>query len=139
MRQPDLSLPPEELLFRSARPAALVMDGDRVLPEAVQLPSSSCNRERYALPESVLVAERPADTCVVQIAAGDLPAPMTSLAGVTYDWLAADDPLPANEAHAEIRLCRSGMYNRNHRPNAAMAERLQVALAERFRVLLRGR
>ncbi len=137
MRPADSALPGTERLFRSIAPSAEYIDGDRVLGAAVQLPSTSCNREKYGDPESVLVPERPADTGVIGIRAGDVPLPSASPNGVPYDWIAADDPLPHNEAHAEVRLRRGGVYDKGHRPNSKpFREQLRSELASRFRVVI---
>jgi hypothetical protein len=115
-----------------------IVDGDRLLPESISLPSVSCNRSAYAAPESVLVAERPGDTCIAQIAVRDLPGSERSPGGVVYDWIAADDPLPENPAHAEVRLRRDEVYDSGHVPSSkAFRLLLKQRLAERFRVIPR--
>lgn len=135
MRAAEGAIPANERLYRSANPANLV-DGDRLLAAGVDLPSTSCNRERYSAPESVFVTRRPLDVVVVVMRAGDLPAPQVSPAGITYAWRADDVPLEENDAHAEVRLLRDGVYSPGHRPaSKAMRDALSAALADKFRAL----
>ncbi|MDP3212499.1 MAG: hypothetical protein Q8S73_00235 [Deltaproteobacteria bacterium] len=140
MRPPDAAIPPDERLYRSVAPLGLASDGEHLLPQAVQLPSTSCNRERYADPESVLVAERPADTGVAAVCGRDLPPASQSPGGVTYGWRADDVPLDENDAHAEVRLLRDGQYVEGHRPASKLFQhQLREQLALRFRIVLAPR
>ena len=135
MRLPDPSVPPDERLYRSFAPLR-ARDGERLLPEAVDLPSTSCNRARYAAPESVLVPERPHDTGIAWVCGRELPPASRSPGGVAYGWRTEDVPLEENEAHAEVQLLRAGEYVAGHRPASKVYQiELREALALRFRVL----
>lgn len=136
MRLPDPDVPPDERLYRSFAPARRARDAEHLLPEAVDLPSTSCNRARYAQPESVLVSARPLDTGIAWVCGGDLPPTSRSPGGVLYGWRVDDVPLDDNDAHAEVRLLRDGAYVPGHRPASKLYQlRLREELALRFRVI----
>lgn len=110
MRPADDAIPDDERLYRSFAPADRAGDGEHLFPDAIDLPSTSCNRARYALPESVRVPGRPEDTGIAWVCAGDLPPASRSPGGVAYGWRADDVPLDDNDAHAEVRVRRDGVY-----------------------------
>lgn len=136
MRLHDAHVPPAERLYRSFAPTAYTSDGDHLLAEALDLPSTSCNRDAYAPPESVLIPGRPRDTGIAWISGEQLPTPEPSPGGVSYGWRVDDVPRPENEAHAEVRLCRAGVYEPGHTTGSKVYTlRLREQLANRFRVL----
>lgn len=73
MRPADAAVPDDERLCRSYAPAHLAGDGEHLLHDAIDLPSTSCNRARHAPLESVRVPGRPEDTGIAWMCAGDLP------------------------------------------------------------------
>jgi len=136
VRPVDDAIPDDEWLYRSFAPVDITGDGEHLLPDAIDLPSTSCNRARYALPESVRVPGRPEDTGIAWVCAGDLPPASRSPGNVTYDWSADDVPLDDNDAHAEVRVLRDGVCVPGHRPaSKAYQRQLRTELALRFRVL----
>lgn len=145
-RSPDGSIPPDERLFRSV--GFDHVDGDQVLPTAVDLPRCSFDREKYcAGPQSALSALRPDENGVVSLVAGDLPDPVprprpqghpTELP--SYEFFAQDDPnppeAPENEAHAEVRMRAVGSpYTPNLKiKDKGVLAKAKEALARKLRV-----
>lgn len=135
-RQADGSIPDDEDLLRTSSPASLRVGGI-LLPEAIDLPATSCDRSSLRSAEEAFNPGRPDETCVAAIPPKDLPGELVSPGGVVYAWLAADDPIAENDAHAEIRLLRGGRYDAGHKPaSKAFRDKLRDALSSRFRVVL---
>lgn len=139
MRSPDAEIPGDEQLFRSVSPTDLT-DGACLLAQAIDLMATSCDRESYATADAVLQPNRPQDTRVVSVLAGDMPPPVMSGDGAAqYQWIAADNPVSGNDAHAEVRAHRDGNYPANKPSSRAVKLKLREELASRFRVILSAR
>lgn len=133
----DEPIPPSEELYRSISPLDAT-DGEAVLESAVDLPATSVNRSKYSRPEDVLTAMRPNDTGVAMVRVRDLPAPMTSPSGQTWEFVADDDPTTINNAHAEIRVKRRGQSYEGMKPSSKVFKgELRKELASRMRIIMR--
>lgn len=136
-RPVDSPIPPAELLFRAIRPEDV--DGSRVLGTAIDLPASSVVREKYGQANSPLIPTRPHLTGVAEIVHSALPAPQTTN-NVAWEFLAVDNPLPDDDAHAEIRLCRVAdrpSVGGNKPGSKAAREELKALLADTMRVRIK--
>lgn len=136
MARPEEPIPVAERLFRGVEPSWI--EGDRVLPAAVDKQGTSVNREKYASPESVLTPKR---TRIATVCQQDFPEPMT-LNNVAWEYIAVDNPLdatavhPANDAHVEIRFHKVGVESRDADwPGPTFREILRAKLADRMRLL----
>ena len=135
-RAPDPVIPPKELLYRRLREEHV--DGDSVLPEAIDLQGTSCDRSQYTTPEALVSSDWPH----VGKTSGEV-LPMNVLPDgekAPWEFFAVDDPFEANQAHCEIRVRRHA-----RRPNpendkkarercSAVRESLKYVLAQSFRV-----
>ena len=126
---------PRERVFRRA--SALVVDGDRALPDAVEVPACSVDREEFRAAEDVLDLQRwPTYTLVLWMRVNDLPPSVASAEGQSYDWKLEDLPEEDNEAHCEVRLVKRGEQFSKKKPKSSVArEEAKKLLAERMRVL----
>lgn len=131
-------IPTTERLFRRLRPDHFI--GRQVLPEAVDLRGSSCDREAYRKPEQLVTAEWPG---VAYTTTGDLPrAVAPTKEPPTWEYFSVDLPLESNDAHCEVRLRRSGRTEDANDTNAInkrprlVREELKAALAGSLRLLL---
>jgi hypothetical protein len=124
-------IPLDEELYRRAR--AEHVDGDHLMPDAIELPASSVNRSKYSQPKDVTTADRPV---AAKTTPQQFPPPATSPGNVQYEFRAEDVP-EEGDAHAEIRLRRVGMdYDPRHKPNSsAFKGELRARLAAVFRVV----
>jgi len=133
MREVDEPIPEDERLFRSI--GREDVDGDHLLPGAIELPAMSVNRSKYDPdPRNVI---RGNDTGVAVTTSRQLPTPMTSPGDVTYEFFASDVP-SEGDAHAELRLRRRGdQYDPKHKVKSATFKlELKQALAKSLRVLI---
>lgn len=116
-RLPDESIPPDEALYRSIGVDDVV--GADIMPSAVDLPRCSFNRSSRSEPSDVFVESRPQDTGIVEIIPAQLPPPVPRLSGnpgAPYEFYAADDPTPENDAHCEVRIKPQGAtFSPNHK------------------------
>lgn len=114
------------------------LNGEFVLPGAVDLEGQSVNRAKYnPEPRAVMSNER-RDVAVAGVQPKDLPGPQPSPTGVTYLFHADDLPEDENAAHAEIRVHRAGSgWSKNHRPSAQNKTWLKELLARSLRVVFR--
>lgn len=133
MRDLDEPIPGDEQLFRSI--AGDEVDGDQLLPAAIELPAMSVNRSKYA-PEP-RDALRHDDTGIAVTMPFRLPVPVTSSGGVIHEFFAADVP-SEGDSHAEIRLRRQGRpYDAKFKVGGKVFKlELKTALAKSFRVLI---
>ena len=140
MRPRDAVIPAGEQLYRTVD--ADWVDGDRVLAFAIDGEGTSCDRSAYSSAEQTLNAaqiSRPAENGLVSITPGQLPVALTASNDVAYDVFAYDEPVPAYEAHCEIRWRRV-----NDRPSTdhfkkvkgAAKEELKTAIADRMMILV---
>lgn len=131
-RSADASIPGDEALYRSVAAEDVFDHG--VLATAVEMPACSFNRSKFSRPEDVLLP-RPSDTGIVEITPSELPGQIPRDAGEPYLFLVADDPVEANEAHCEVRICRKGFeYSRNHKPKKDVLMKAREELAKRLRI-----
>jgi len=104
MRDPDATIPANELLFRSVKVEHV--DGDVVHYTAVEMPRCSFNRAEHSEPNDVLVVERPEHTGIVSAMGGNLPPAIPRSGAAALEFFVRDDPNPpedpSNIAHAEI-------------------------------------
>lgn len=137
MTRPKERIPPDERLFRRLRDHHRV--GQIVLPEAVDLDGSSCDRERYRNAQDLIGSSWPH---VAWVTAERLPREERPPGqDLTWEFFAVDEPLVDNGAHCEIRVRRttrrhldsndSSVKKRSHEVRAA----LRAALASRFAIL----
>jgi len=139
---PDQSFSPEERLFRAVQ-VKHVQDGTTVLADAIQLPSLSCNREKYRdFPEAVLAifSHKPED-CYLYVAilsAVDMPPPKTADGKVFWELFPEHIPEEENYSHTEIRARRCGKdYNPEVKINSKVKMELKAFLAGKMRVIPR--
>jgi len=109
-RSIDEPIPPDEKLFRSVAPDEV--QGDCVLPEAVEVPACSYSRSKYGPPEAALSPDtRPRETGIAFLTPAMLPPPIERLDGAPFEFFAADAP-EEGDTHAEVRLKRvDAAYN----------------------------
>jgi len=132
-RPADSEIPPDEWLYHRVRHQKV--DGDRVLPAAVRLPSCSVNRAKYSDPEDVIVPQRPECNGVAEVQAGNMPEPITRPQGPSFHFQTADCPREGNDAHAEIRLRRGAdPYSPRLKIPSTIKSRARSLLAAKFRV-----
>ena len=136
----DATIPDDEALYRSVAKDH-VDDRLVVLATAVEVPACSFNRGKYSAPEHVLVPSRPKDNGILVITPKELPPPIPRADEVPYEFFAADDPCPpedaGNEAHCEVRIRRQGHdYTKNLKlkPKPEMAMKAREALARKLRI-----
>ena len=136
-REPDEVIPADEPLYRSI--SIEDVNGDDVLPQAVDLPRCSFNRSAYSKPEAVFAESRPSDNGIAELLAGGLPPPVPRETGVPYEFIVVDDPNPpedlGNDAHCEVCMKRRGeLFNKKHEPNKGVLAKAKDALARKLRV-----
>lgn len=133
MRAKDEPIPLEELLYRSILPEDV--EGEHIIPHAVEMPACSFNRGKYSRPEDVLSSVRPRETVVTKVGVGELPEPFPRQSGEICEFHAEDDPLDENPAHCEVRLSLRGRgYSRNLRNNKNLMFEARARLASRLRI-----
>jgi len=135
-RVPDGDIPPEEPLYRSV--GADGVNGEDVLPFALELPQCSFNRSKYSHPEQVLVP-RPEHTGILSVRPLDLPGPVPRHTGSPYEFFAADDPNPKedlqNDAHCEVRIKPQGLtFSKNHKVKKEILAKALDELARKVRI-----
>ncbi|MBN1609406.1 MAG: hypothetical protein JW940_22440 [Polyangiaceae bacterium] len=141
-RLQDAEIPSGESLYRSVSDEEV--NGDDILPTAVDLPRCSFNRSAYSRPESVFTSRRPGDTGIVEIQPQRLPPPVPRASGDPYEFLAVDHPNPPedpeNDAHCEVRIKPSGHdFSKNHKVGKEILAKAKDALARRLRIYMRPR
>ena len=137
-RQAESGIPDDEAVYRSIS-VEDVVDGD-VQAHAVDMPRCSFNRSRFSRPRDVLVSTRPHDNGVVQITPGELPPPIPRDGGRPYMFYAADDPIPENNAHCEVRIKPvETEFNTNHKVNKAIRAKARSELARRLHIVIAPR
>src|SRR4029077_13323918 len=104
---------PDERLFRAVPRKDLTADG-RLLPPAIEFPDFSVNRERYSLPEDVLLV-RPS-WGIVAFAVRDVPAELADLEGKRYEFRVEHVPEEENYSHSEVRTYREGQRSGKEPP-----------------------
>lgn len=141
--EPDHPFANQEKLFHAVREIH-VQNGRTVLPDAIRLPSISCNREKYrSFPEAVLAAVSGKPQLgylyVACLLAGDIPPPETADEHVFWEFFVEHDPCEDNYSHSEVRARRRGkQYDPCARPSSsALKLRLKVSLAGKMRIVPR--
>jgi hypothetical protein len=128
-------IPPAEELYRGATEEHLA--GESVEPDAIDGEGSSCNRQRYASPESVLGPVRTRTIYTTPDALRQLPSPLTLSNGVAYEVFAVDLPIEGNNAHCEVRWRRvDNAQSTEHAKIKSTTMRLEMKawVARAFRV-----
>ena len=140
MRAPDDSIPGSEQLFRQLRETWV--DGDRVLPDAIDSKGSSCHRESYASdPVALVTLEWPK---VAGVRVEQLPVEIRQdnppEGAPAWEFFALDLPEPNRDAHCEIRVRRLSRRPSTDNDDAfgkrppEVRHSLKMQLADRFRV-----
>lgn len=131
-------IPDTERLFRKLRAGHWI--GRQVLPEAVDLRGSSCDREAYRQSHDLVSVEWPGVACTTP---RELPRDLApTKEPPTWEFFAVDAPEQQNEAHCEIRVRRTGKAEMDNDSNAVnkrprlVREELKAALASRLQLLL---
>jgi len=134
-RPVEPNIPADEDLYRGLLPEWI--DGDVVLPEAIDIRGTSVNRHKYKSdPRDAMNVAR-GRTRVASVCARDFPQPLIVESGPTYQFQAFDLPDETNDAHAEIRPIRLGIgWNPNHTIASRNKALLKKALADKMRPLL---
>jgi len=105
------NLSPSENLYRAFR--ELDKDG-RVAASGLRFPNISVNRANLCEPEDVLIG-RPSPVGVCSFYVRDIP--LEYIEGtVSYSFVAVEDPVPDNPAHAEIRCLKDSVYLQQEPP-----------------------
>jgi hypothetical protein len=138
VRTPE-EIPSEERLFRKLR--AEWLNGEAVLPEAVDLQGTSCDRAKYRNWEELVSEDWPS---VAFTRGVDLPRNLRPASAPAdsplWEFFSVDRPETHNEAHCEIRPRRAGRTQTDadsalkKRP-PVVREELKFAMARQFRVL----
>jgi hypothetical protein len=140
LRDRDTEIPPDEQLYRSIE--ADWVDGDKVLPFAIDGEGTSCSRQSYVEPQQALyaaVASRPEENGIAYTTAKKLPLNFRASNHVCYDVFAYDCPTLENEAHCEIRWRRySDRPTEEHfkRVRGAAKDELKAAIADQMTILI---
>lgn len=121
------------------------LNGDRILPIAVEVPCCSVLRANFVTLESVLPpAKRPSDTGVAQITVASLPQslqwPQNPAPGdepASWQFAAVDMPEEGLLAHAEVHFSKKGEAVRRAVNNRSLRLLAQDLLAREFRVVRR--
>lgn len=134
MRPPDEPIPLDEPLLHAIGPEHV--QGDLVLPAAVDLEGTSVHRLKYCVTRHVpLIAARPDLNGLAETAVGRLPDPLP-VGELIYRFFAVDAPSEGDEHHAEIRVNTDpGSRENRARIKSSSARRLlREALASSFRI-----
>jgi hypothetical protein len=131
-RPVDIEIPIDEILYRGL--LSEWIDGEQVLPDAIDLEGTSVNRDKYN-PDRMAVIKGPF-VGVASVRICDFPAPLDRHNAPAYRFEAFDCPEPGNQAHAEIRPVRQGLgWNENHKIALGNKRLLKESLAAKMRVL----
>lgn len=134
-RPVDSDIPTDEILYRGLRSEWL--DGDQVLPEAIDLEGTSVNRHKYNPEPTSLIGG--SIVAVASVRSCDFPEPMKRADGPAYLFAVFDCPDQDNQAHAEIRPIREGLgWNANHSIAKPKKRLLKEALSHRMKLLSPG-
>lgn len=131
-----------DVLFHALREIH-VKDNRTVLPDAIRLPSFSCNWERYRdFPEAVLAAPKSDSEGylhVGRLVVGDLPLPFSADGKVYWEVSPAHDPIESNFSHSEIRLRRQGEeYDPDTKPSSPkLKAEIRSSIAGKMRLIPR--
>ena len=137
---PDPLFTSDEKLYHAVRKRH-VQAGTTILPDAIRLPSISCNREKYcSCPESVLAIfrDKPEEEYiyVAVLVAGNLPPPASVNEEVFWEFLIAHIPLLDNYSHSEVRVGRrGGQYDGKVTGSAVLKLKLRTLLAGKMCIL----
>ena len=115
-RPVDNDFPDEERLFFRIEEAVLA-DGEKIPPSAVPFPNTSMNRERYSLPEDVLLGKQGFLVYGTAVAQVRINHQTTSDRGAStyYRLCPIHVPLEDNYSHTELRVFKND--ERSHAPN----------------------
>ena len=132
MRELDEPIPDAERLFRGAHRDDV--QGESVSIGVIDSEGTSCNRNKFSGPASVLNPEKGL-TKAVAATPGTLPSPIVGSNGVEYEFFAVDAPEDGRDAHCEIRWRRtSDRPSREHVKvtNKGVKLQLKTVLARCF-------
>jgi|GEM_PF-1209027 len=137
VRARDEAIPAEEPLYRSI--SSDYINGEDILPQAIDLPRCSFNRSKHSIPEAVRTLRRPNDTGIVELLPRNLPPPVPRASGSPYEFFAVDDPNPAedpeNDAHCEVRIKPQGAaFSKNHKVKKDVLALAKNSLAKNLRL-----
>jgi hypothetical protein len=126
-------------MYRKLRPEH--RNGTSVLPEAVDLQGTSCDRAKFRAPASLVSEQWPAVAFTTpELLPKGVQPPSAPPNSHPWEFFEVDWPEPENEAHSEIRVRRSGRVSEDNddaarkRPHT-VREELKLALARTMRVL----
>lgn len=96
-----------ESLFRAVPEAHVT--GRVILPEAIDMPRCSFDREKYGSSAGVLKPQFPESNRIAVLVSGDHPRGELTADGASVSYILdiVDDPLDDNDAHCEVRARRS--------------------------------
>ncbi len=121
----------EELLFRGLH--SDWVDGDRLLPAAIQIPECSVARARFSSGEPPIVPSLTEHNGVAALAPKAFPPPYQHESN-EWHFTADDAPLEDAEAHAHITL-RAVRGGEPKKPSGkTIKNEVRVRLADRFKV-----
>ena len=136
MPRPVETIPETERLCRGVRPEWV--EGEKALPDAVDLQGMSVNRDKYNPDPAAAMLSSRGRTGVAYVTVGRLPGPIRTPTGVTLQFRADDAPEEDNSAHAEIRPYRvEGGWDPKYRINPVNRQVLKQELADRMELVLR--
>ena len=107
-RPPDPVFKEDELLFRRFSPDAPGRTSG--LPDALELPDLSVNREKYGPPEWLLLDEAFAGWGVLAFRVGDIPKELLDKGINVYTFAPRHVPLKYNYPHSEVWAFRDGVH-----------------------------
>ncbi len=130
-RDPEL-IEGAELLYRAI--STKHVDADAVSFRAIDMDGMSCQRSKYcAEPRDACDGRPAAENGVAQLIAANMPKPIVSGGGVTWEFFAADAPEEGRDAHAEVRTRRL-----SDRPSLAHVTVSNSVAKQKMRVALAG-
>lgn len=131
-RQPDPRFLPSERLFRRIHPDHL--EGGQVLSAAIPFPDFSVNREKYSIPEDVLLDHTGFGILAFQVR--DVPPRLDGADDREFTFKVEHVPEEENYAHSEVRTYCDGERTSAKPPKALRAE-FRLRLCAAGRVLVR--
>jgi hypothetical protein len=125
-RLPDNEFEPSERLFRRFSPLSY-SEGELAV-DAIRFPDMSVNREKYSKPEQVLEPAWPT-WGILAFEVEEVPSPICSDDGDTYEFRVQHVPTWDNDAHSEVRCYHGDQH-------VSKGKRIPATVKQQFRMLL---
>lgn len=131
-REPDPNFLPSERLFRRSRPSAL--DDDPLFEAVITFPDPSVNREKYSLPEDVILGYPGFRVFTFRVQ--DIPRSLDE-GGRAFTFGVEHVPEDDNYAHSEVRTYCDG-ERISKKPPKTVRTKFRLQLAKAMQVLELG-